>query len=219
MESTEQEVRERFKKIRQKATKLGLSGEDLGDLECIQNLRVQRKSKIKPWASFICYWGTVFGLVGVVCLAVQWPVSRERLVDSWYQFYGQDMYKEPCMFYVPESVVDYVRPPVNCKICKGVKSVDRVEKLSQTVFEANYAYTGLPVVITDGAKNWTATETFSFEFFKSIYGKDSPVLTHSESSCQFFPYKTNFGSIAEVFNMSQDRAQFKEGTQPWYVGW
>jgi hypothetical protein len=36
-------------------------------------------------------------------------------------------------------------------------------------FEERYAYSGWPAVITDAAKNWSALEAFSFEFFQNIY--------------------------------------------------
>ena len=55
---------------------------------------------------------------------------------------------------------------------------------------------------------------------QGIYPEDSPVLRSSvEHNCQFFPYKTDFHSLQEVFNMSDDRAQLKDGAEPWYIGW
>ena len=80
-----------------------------------------------------------------------------------------------------------------------------------------YAYTGRPVVIEDGQKNWTARTKFSFDFFKGIYSKDSPVLNNFERNCQFFPYKTEFRRLVEVFEMDKERASFK--AEPWYIGW
>lgn len=78
--------------------------------------------------------------------------------------------------------------------------------------EGRYAYSGRPVVVVDAAINWTATEVFSFPFFKSLYeGVDG--------NCQFFPYRTEFKSLREVFEMSADRSLLEEGTEPWYVGW
>ena len=76
----------------------------------------------------------------------------------------------------------------------------------------SFAYTGRPVVIVDGAANWTAMKEFSFSFFKDLYQRQ-------RSNCQFFPYQTEFRNLHEVFNMSEDRAQLKSGTPPWYVGW
>jgi len=80
-----------------------------------------------------------------------------------------------------------------------------------------YAYSGRPVLILDGQENWTAPDSFSFEFFKNIYSSDSPVLVNSERDCQFFPYQTNFKNLGDVFNMTSERANMKG--DPWYIGW
>ena len=74
-------------------------------------------------------------------------------------------------------------------------------------------------MITGATKNWTAPDVFSYDFFKRLYSKDSPALYGSGEKCQFFPYKTNFYSLHDVFQMSDDRAQLKDGTEPWYIGW
>ncbi|CAL7940419.1 unnamed protein product [Xylocopa violacea] len=76
----------------------------------------------------------------------------------------------------------------------------------------SYAYSGRPVVVTDAMANWTATTKFSFAFFKSLYDGE-------DANCQFFPYKTEFKSLQDVFEMSESRASLEEGTKPWYVGW
>ncbi|KAA0193817.1 hypothetical protein HAZT_HAZT004530 [Hyalella azteca] len=82
---------------------------------------------------------------------------------------------------------------------------------------AVYAYTGRPVLVLDGQRDWTAPRTFSFDFFKNIYAPDSPVLSHSYRDCQFFPYQTSFSSLRDVFNMSRDRVNMRG--EPWYIGW
>lgn len=75
-----------------------------------------------------------------------------------------------------------------------------------------YAYSGRPVVVVDATINWTATEVFSFPFFKSLYdGVDA--------DCQFFPYRTEFKSLQDVLDMGTDRSLLERGTEPWYVGW
>jgi len=111
------------------------------------------------------------------------------------------------------------RPPVDCAICRNTTGVDRVSQLSRDVFENRYAYSGRPVIITDAMTNWSAVETFSFEFFRSVYSVDSPVLQSKEHQCQFFPYRSNFHNLSEVFQMSDDRANLRSGSEPWYIGW
>lgn len=72
-------------------------------------------------------------------------------------------------------------------------------------------------MITDGTKGWTAEKSFSFDYFKGVYGPNSPALDSQDSNCQFFPYKTNFRTLKEVFNMSKKDAEMKG--KPWYIGW
>jgi len=67
--------------------------------------------------------------------------------------------------------------------------------------------------------NWTATDVFSFDFFKNIYPDDSPALDSFDSDCQFFPYKTKFKNLREVLNMSPERARLENGSHFWYIGW
>ncbi|XP_040065364.1 uncharacterized protein LOC8024873 [Ixodes scapularis] len=112
---------------------------------------------------------------------------------------------------MPARVQSALMPPVDCAMCRGLKSIERKTSLSQWDFEQNHAYTGVPVVVTDGASNWTALRSFSLEFFKNVYASASAKT--SKSYCQFFPYKTEFRSLFEVFNMSAQRSR-----QPWYIG-
>ena len=44
-------------------------------------------------------------------------------------------------------------------------------------------------------------------------------FSEDNKGCQFFPYRTNFDTLQDVFNMDPDRAAFKPGTEPWYIGW
>lgn len=79
--------------------------------------------------------------------------------------------------------------------------------------------TAVPVLIKDATQNWTAMRNFSFDFFKNLYTTTKDALTVIEEECQFFPYKTEFDTLADVFNMSAKRANFTPGEKPWYVGW
>ena len=206
---------ETFKKLHQKVAALGISGEQLASLDAFQNLKVHRKSRWPKIFAVLAALMAVF--VGMLC--VNWPIQRRTLLD-WY-FYAQDMEteKEQCIVELHDAFLDVLRPPVDCAICENVTEVDRVSNLSQSLFEAKFAYSGRPVVVLDGTKTWTATKIFSFDFFKNIYGEDSPALVNQDSSCQFFPYKTNFQSLGEVFNMSEERAGMTDGSEPWYIGW
>ncbi|XP_024889016.1 uncharacterized protein LOC112465619 [Temnothorax curvispinosus] len=117
-----------------------------------------------------------------------------------------------CWVTTPSFVLKLFRPPEDCSICQDVQQVDKLSAVDPTIFEQRYAYSGKPVVISDAMANWTAPKVFSFSFFKTLYDG-------AEASCQFFPYKTEFRSLQDVFDMSADRAMMEKGTTPWYVGW
>ncbi|KYM77411.1 JmjC domain-containing protein 4 [Atta colombica] len=117
-----------------------------------------------------------------------------------------------CWITTPSFVQKLFRPPQDCSICQDVQQVDKLSAVDPTIFEQRYAYSGKPVVISDAMTNWTAPTVFSFSFFKTLYHGE-------EANCQFFPYKTEFQSLQDVFDMSADRAMMEKGTTPWYVGW
>ena len=223
---TETQMRERFATIAKKAKQLGISEKDLAQLPSIRSLQVSKKginSEIcgvlqKCLIPLLFLWITVQTFVLGVWL-FEWPTTRFEVINAYFDWYDMDIGQEPCIIPVLETIQDITRPPVDCAICRGLSSVAKVANISKNDFEVSYAYSGVPVIITDGAQNWTATQKFSFEFFKGLYADDSPVLLMEESHCQFFPYKTNFENLSEVFQMSHERAHFQDGTDPWYIGW
>ncbi|XP_008207611.1 uncharacterized protein LOC100119666 [Nasonia vitripennis] len=119
---------------------------------------------------------------------------------------------EKCLIEQPSFARQLFRPAEDCSICKDVQQVEKISNVDPRDFEERYAYSGRPVVVTDAAANWTAMESFSFAFLRELY-KDQ------EANCQFFPYKTEFRSLRDVFNMSTSRALMQAGSKPWYVGW
>jgi histone arginine demethylase JMJD6 len=52
--------------------------------------------------------------------------------------------------------------------------------------------------------------------FDSIVEAGSSEDENIKDSCQFFPYKTNFKSLRDVFEMEVNDARW---TKPWYIGW
>ena len=193
----------------------GIPLENLCLLPSVKRLKRSPGSWIRPVLYILSSVCVLFAAI----LIAEWPVNRETILEFYFDLFDQDIDQESCILELGDAVVDLARPPVDCSICESVHKVDKVSGISQEKFEEFYAYTGRPVVIKDGIKNWTATKTFSFDFFKSVYHEDSPALLNQETNCQFFPYKTTFGTLAEAFNMSSARAQGQDGTDPWYFGW
>ena len=219
MKKTDEDPKEAFQRIVRRADALGVPPEKLAKLPVVQELQAPRMLWMKQWMRYALITCILLQVSLLTIWWTEWPVNREGLIHWWFNAQSLDAEREPCLVELTESILDVTRPPVDCDICRGISEADRVAGLSQKDFEEKYAYSGRPVVITDGMKTWTAPKTFSFDFFKGIYSEDSPALYNMEMNCQFFPYKTSFMSLGEVFNMSDERAQMKEGAEPWYIGW
>lgn len=115
--------------------------------------------------------------------------------------------------------IEVARPPTNCAMCRNLYEVPVEYNISVEDFSTKYAYTTVPVLIKDATRNWTAMDKFSYDFFKELYVNTTDAFEITEEDCQFFPYKTEFRTLEDAFNMSDDRAHFKEGEETWYFGW
>ena len=89
--------------------------------------------------------------------------------------------------------------------------------MSREYFMKHHAYTGTPVLVKGGAANWSALEVFSYKYFKKLYSQGDSLQQFVDMKCQFFAYKTNFRTLADVFSMSKKRAALKK--DQWYIGW
>ncbi|XP_072024428.1 bifunctional arginine demethylase and lysyl-hydroxylase PSR-like [Amphiura filiformis] len=238
-----EKARQQFEDLAKKIDELGLSPETLSSLPSYHKLctiipstphhhPVQRPRWHKLLACTL-----MFGIVVVIAALIPFIFMimyeikllpdrpwiqglHKELTYVWLEDVMQlDIEDEECIVNNLEEIQDMFRPPVNCSVCANVTQVDRVEKLSSDDFVKYYAYSGHPVVITDATVNWTANSHFTFNFFKSIYDKESPVLDGEDENCQFFPYKTKFENLGEVFQMSASRSMLTDGSDPWYIGW
>ncbi|EDV25502.1 expressed hypothetical protein [Trichoplax adhaerens] len=159
------------------------------------------------------------GAAGILA-GVSYQVLPKRLEGLFFKYYFNttDPTEIGCLLENTETTQDVFRPPVDCSMCRGITEIVRVSNLTKKEFEEKYAYSGQAVVVTDGTANWTAPEVFSFAYFKKLYAPKSVALRSAERDCQFFPYKTNFTSLGQVFRMPKARANLKTG-KPWYIGW
>ena len=136
--------------------------------------------------------------------------------------YGSNFWRnlgdEYCLIDHTLSTLEISRPIANCSMCKDLKSVPRVENISQGEFLVYHAYTGVPLVVTNVTSKWTAFKVFDFKFLKKLYNiSKSGRPGEVNEGCQFFPYLTNFKNLRELFEMSESRAELQE--DQWYVGW
>lgn len=99
-----------------------------------------------------------------------------------------------------------------------MNQVDKIKNISPSDFEENYTSKIKPVVVSDGTKDWSSIDTFTFDFFKKLY---EPTFDDDnvKQDCQFFPYKTNFKSLQEALSMNSSRSKLEAGTESWYIGW
>ena len=215
---------ELFQQLYDKALKLGIPIEEFWRLESLKAIHANREGihwgkKLKS----LLKW-TFFSIFVVLCSVVaayvaEWPFSKAQFTSFYFHIIDLDTAKEPCLFEASDYLAEVFRPPTSCDFCQGLRKIEKVEKISPERFEAVYAYSARPVVVTDGTKNWTAPNVFSYQFFRDMYSEGSPALENVERDCQFFPYRTNFSNLQEVFEMSEDRALMKDGAEPWYIGW
>lgn len=124
-----------------------------------------------------------------------------------------------CLLETNMYFMEITRPQFDCSICESLKEIPVVVNISKDDFKDKYAFTAVPVLIKDATSNWTAMETFSYDYFKGIYTKDPEILKAVVEECQFFPYNTEFRTLSEVFNMKLERAHYEDGQEPWYIGW
>lgn len=125
---------------------------------------------------------------------------------------------ERCALELPSELSKAFRSPENCNFCENVTEVDRIANISPDEFERKYAYSGLPVIVTDATSTWTALKTFDFWYFKELY-EEAKKRTNEPMNCQFFPYKSGFKSFHEAMSIPKERVDYEPGTDPWYFGW
>ncbi len=88
-------------------------------------------------------------------------------------------------------------------------------------------------MVTDALVNWSAPAVFSFDYFRRVYlgtGEEGESDNNfrrqgaTRTSCQFFPYRTEFRSLEEALRMAPERAHYNGSSSsqtaaPWYIGW
>nr|CAB3260726.1 uncharacterized protein LOC100175813 [Phallusia mammillata] len=208
--------------LKKAQNELQLRDEDISGLDSVKQI----KSDGIKWSrrnAGILYAGfaflIIFGLPSSIYMSIKKETSfGQFVVSSYFEYMGLGpVDQETCVVTMHELMQDPFRPPVDCSACQNVTGVKIVSNLSHDEFLDKYAFSMQPVLIKDGQDGWTATETFSFEYFHEIYKPGSEALEKVKNDCQFFPYRTEFNDLEEFFSMDPDRVAGK--AKPWYVGW
>jgi hypothetical protein len=246
MADDSQSLRRQFQSILDKFLSLGLPHEALTSLDSfieleklcrlttnssvgsLNNSSVNKNDAVAISASRRRWKSVVAAFVTCLLLAVSFLVVRlspnlgRDVVSLWLM---DDFDADECLVSTDSQLADLFRPPVECaRLCHGVTDVERVNisQLDFKRFETQFAYTGRPIVVSGATVNWSAPQTFSFNYFRSLYTDDSPAMSLSDDNdnCQYFAWgASEFNNLREVFQMDADRAAMKNGTKPWYFGW
>ena len=179
-----------------------------GSVKSTNSRKTRRTWKRRLLASVITLVPVVIGIL-YLCHTSEY---------SWDDFV-EDVRLAPCIIENNFFIMEMARPLAPCSMCKNLTEVPHYHLIDREVFLAKHAYTGRPVVISGATVNWTAMQTFSFNFFRDLYHRYPGSFDKLEDECQFFPYNTDFESLEEVFNMTDNQASMKEGEPTWYIGW
>ncbi|KAK7507451.1 hypothetical protein BaRGS_00001386, partial [Batillaria attramentaria] len=220
--STDEKRLEQVKKLtdqlialRKSALKDGVNDEQL-------RKTLEEASQTSGTGTFAVLWQRFVGRLTdpshrVHMIMVLSVLSVALLVGS-YELVNDYIRETPCVV-DPNLVSDEIfRPVVDCEMCRGLNAVAIERNLSQETFTEKYAYSGIPVLVKEAIVNWTAMSAFSVKFFQRLYSETEGALDTIEESCQFFHYNTEFLTLAEALNMSDERASFQPGEKPWYIG-
>lgn len=205
----------RFRRLKEKSQKDGIHIDDVQDIFLFETTEDGARYSVLHWVDTFVVWlflacAIVAGAFTSISL-VQPDLLGFSLVDY--------IHSERCLMESSEFFTEVTRPVFNCEKCRGVKNAPVLRGVTHDEFVKLYAYSKIPSLIKDHTKNWTALNTFNFHFLKKLYTDTEGALDTVEEQCQFFPYGSDFGSLADVFNMSDERASFAEGEKNWYIGW
>ncbi|GFO25410.1 Jmjc domain-containing protein 4 [Plakobranchus ocellatus] len=215
----EKEAKALFAELHAKALALGLRQHQMFKLNFVTEARQKRWERARRrFIKLLLVASSLVVALGFNCL-LEWPLSRQQVAEILWRARGwspREIKAERCFVPASPTIRNWARPPMDCRFCEGVTHIAEVTNISQSEFVEKFAYSGQPVVISDGCVDWPAVEVFSFGFFKDLYQHSDNT---AQASCQFFPYQTEFNHLHEVFEMDEDRVQMKTGSKPWYIGW
>lgn len=115
-------------------------------------------------------------------------------------------------------VWEATRPISDCNHCRGLKGPIILPNMTKEDFKP-YAYSSKPIIIKGAIAHWDAVKNLNYTFLKDLYLRIPGAMESVHKDCQFLHFKSNFMTLADVFQMSEDRVNNVHGEEPWYVGW
>lgn len=215
-EENSKKLKEQFTLLRANALNSGVNERQLRDIIKRSALRKQENQFNKYRKKFETYLKNPAHRLHVLVLLLAVSVG---LIVASYELLFDYVLATPCL--VESNIIseEICRQKVNCNMCRDVLGVPEEWNLSSDDFYEKYAFTGRPVLVKEAIRNWTAMSHFSFKFFQKLYRETKGALDAIHEDCQFFPYETEFLTLADALNMSDERAAFQPGEKPWYIGW
>ena len=208
-----------LKKVRKKVLEHNLSVERVKKALKDIKKKTEGSPKVKMKTSFEHFWDYLSIKSLIRSRFVQSLCSLLMLLIAIYVKQWDHLMSSRCALNNNYFVMEMTRPVTNCQICRNVTQFVILNNPSKAEF-AKYAYTGQPILVRGAIDHWSALKTFNFDFFRKIYSETPDAYESVENECQFFPFKTDFNRLSEVFEMPLERVRMS-GTdpKPWYIGW
>ncbi|XP_038067685.1 uncharacterized protein LOC119737419 [Patiria miniata] len=204
---------EEVRKLRDKSHRSGLSSAELVDLLTKSKSKLPRRGTAGKGS--LISKAKVRSLVLTLFLPIVLGFSIVYFRQEIWSYFVED----PCLISSSFVLSEMGRPLASCELCRNLTAVPVYESITPAEFVAKHAYNIRPALVTGATITWTAMETFSFDYFKELYGSHPDALRAVEEECQFFPYNTEFISLEDAFQMSPERAALNDGEKKWYFGW
>ncbi|XP_072043801.1 uncharacterized protein [Amphiura filiformis] len=144
--------------------------------KCAEPLLQISKSQIESWIRKLAVLSFV---VGVIAVLFQWSVSYRWIcvfakcfalqVLPYWDWTG--LHRESCILYNPYLVEENLTEE-DCEVCEDYGSIDHQRNISHSTMANVYLFDNMPIVITDAAQDWKATQDFSIDYIKQLYNKD-----------------------------------------------
>lgn len=61
---------------------------------------------------------------------------------------------------MPNFLTKATRPPERCSMCSNINTIQKLSNLTPEEFEDYYAYSGVPIVVTDATLSWEALKVY-----------------------------------------------------------
>ena len=175
------------------------------------------RSKCCTISSFVTIISVLLSAFLLLVYSDTFNCFRRLCYDLYFELLDLKLLETQCLI-DKLALFYYFRPPVSCGFCNKVDNVTRLSNLSPDLFHDQFAYSGRPIIVEDATLTWSAMEAFNFSFFKSLYSPDSLDEHEYKTRCQFFPYNSEFLTLAEFFQADQALLADPESA-PWYIGW